>query len=221
MNPLPDHDRTKIHGVIFDLDGTLIDSWDAIEEAYRHAVAALGIPAMETKAFREKIGRPLEEFFAVSVPPDAVSRGVKLFRERYVQVYLAKTRLLDNAAEVVRTLHGRGVRLAVATNKFGKFARNLVAHLGVGKYFSAVLGAGDGIPPKPAPDILLRLVEELGLGRKGALYAGDTPMDIETGGRAGVPVVAVATGYYSAEELRARGPWRVIAALPDILEIVT
>lgn len=209
----------NVLGVIFDLDGTLIDSFGAIVESYTYAADRLGLPFMANGEFRGKIGVPLEDFFAQAVSPDKVPEAVRLFRERYSGIYLTKTTLMKDAGEVVRELHGRGIRLGVATNKLGRFSRDILTHLGMGTYFSSILGAGDGIPPKPAPDILLTALKEIGVEKSRALYIGDAPIDIETGNNAGISIIAIATGYYTERELRSAGAWRVLSRLRDILSL--
>lgn len=206
-----------IRGVIFDLDGILIDSFGAITEAYGYAVEKLGVPPMKAEEFRGKIGMPLEDFFAAAVNSDLVSEGVRLFRERYGRIYLEKTTLMKDAKEVVEDLRRRGVSLAVATNKLGRFSRNILEHLGLAGSFAATIGAGDGIPPKPAPNMLFSALKEMGMPKDEAVYVGDTPMDIETGSNAGLAVIAVATGYYTERELRSAGAWAVLPRLSDIL----
>ena len=218
--------RHNIKGIIFDLDGILIDSFGAIEESYIHAVTSLGLPLIDAEEFRGKIGVPLEDFFAQTISrsghanADLVSIAVRLFRERYSQIYLARTSLMKGAAEVVKKLHKKGIKLGVATNKLGRFSREILNHFGLEKCFSSVLGAGDGIPPKPAPDILLRALNEMGVERDQAFYIGDTPIDIESGNNAGILVIAVATGYHNEIELRSAGASYVFLNLTDILKVL-
>jgi len=156
-------------------------------ESYCHAVSALGLPLIKAEEFRGKIGVPLEDFFAQTISlsghacADLVSEAVRIFRERYSQIYLARTSLMKGAAEVVKELNNKGMKLGVATNKLGRFSREILKHFGLERFFSSVLGAGDGIPPKPAPDILLRALSEMGVGKNKAFYVGDAPIDIESG----------------------------------------
>jgi len=218
--------RHNIKGIIFDLDGILIDSFGAIEESYIHAVTSLGLPLIDAEEFRGKIGVPLEDFFAQTISlsgqtrADLVSIAVRLFRERYSQIYLIRTSLMKDAAEVVKELYSKGIKLAVATNKLGRFSREILKHFSLEKFFSSVIGAGDGIPPKPAPEILLRALTEMGVERDKAFYIGDTPVDIETGANADIPVIAIATGYYTETELRSAGASYVFLNLAEILKIL-
>jgi len=214
--------RHNIKGIIFDLDGILIDSFGAIEESYIHAVTSLGLPLIDAEEFRGKIGVPLEDFFAQTISlsghadTDLVSRAVRLFRERYSQIYLTRTSLMKGAEEVIKELYGKGMKLSVATNKLGRFSREILKHFNLEMFFSSVLGAGDGIPPKPAPDILLRALNEMRVERGNVFYVGDTPVDIETGANADIPVIAIATGYYTETELRSAGASYVFISIAEI-----
>jgi phosphoglycolate phosphatase len=206
--------------VVFDLDGTLIDSYQAIAASLNVSRNHFGLPELELDEVRRMVGWGLEVLMERSLGPVRVAEGVRLFREHYARVYEQLTRLLPGAEPTLRELAARGYPLAVATNKPENFSRSLLHSLGVGDYVSSVHGARDGVRLKPEPDLLLEAVEALGVTRAEALYVGDMHVDVETASRAGVEVLLVPTGSTGPQELRRHHGPRVLAGLDRLLGIL-
>ncbi|HTO98439.1 MAG TPA: HAD-IA family hydrolase [Myxococcales bacterium] len=180
-------------GVIYDLDGTLVDSKDDLADSVNAMLGRLALPAREPAVIHGFIGEGAERLIRRSLGPAQEHRyaqAAPIWREEYGRRLLAKTRLYPGVAEVLRLpppLRG------VLTNKPGAFARQILRGLGVGQAFRAVLG-GDEAPRKPAPAGLLSLCGSLGIPPESALLVGDSAIDLETGRAAGVPVCAVGWG---------------------------
>lgn len=180
-------------GVIYDLDGTLVDSKDDLADSVNAMLGRLALPAREPAVIHGFIGEGAERLIRRSLGPAQEHRyaqAAPIWREEYGRRLLAKTRLYPGVAEVLRLpppLRG------VLTNKPGAFARQILRGLGVGQAFRAVLG-GDEAPRKPAPAGLLFLCGSLGIPPESALLVGDSAIDLETGRAAGVPVCAVGWG---------------------------
>jgi phosphoglycolate phosphatase len=209
-----------VRGLIFDLDGTLVDSYDAIGESLDHAMSSLGLARLDRARVRKLVGRGLESLLEramaeVGAPGrDAglIEAGVRLFRDRYDAVCEGMTRLLPGVDETLRDLDERGMAMAVATNKPSYFAKRILDSLSVGGHLRAVYGP-DLVPrPKPHPDMLGAVLSSLGIRREEAIYIGDMEVDVETARAAGVRVILVPTGSCSLEEIRAAGADLV---LPD------
>jgi phosphoglycolate phosphatase-like HAD superfamily hydrolase len=108
----------------------------------------------------------------------------------------------------------------VASNKFGRFSRGALSHLGVSDYFESVIGAGDVPRNKPFPDMIHAALREMSLSPEEVVFVGDTLTDIETGKEAGVDVYALPTGFYSKTELSQKRPKRILRNLKELIPVV-
>jgi HAD superfamily hydrolase (TIGR01509 family) len=141
-------------------------------------------------------------------------------RKKYEEVYLDKTHFLDGAKEILKTLHSDGIILGIASNKFGRFSRGALTHLGVSDYFKSVIGAGDVPRNKPFPDMIHAVLREMDLSPEKVVFVGDTLTDIDTGKQAGVDVYALPTGFYSKIELSQKKPKRILNNLKELVQVV-
>jgi phosphoglycolate phosphatase len=215
----PPLDAARVRGIVFDLDGTLIDSYPAITASLNHAREGHGLPALPEDVVRVHVGHGLPALIADLVGPAHVEAGVRLFRERYAQVYASGTTALPHAAAVVEALAARGYGLAVASNKPARFSEAILASLGMRPAFRAVLGPDVTGTTKPEPAMLRMCRDALGTDREETLYVGDMVLDVETARRAGVPVVLVPGGSSSNDALQGSGA-RILAGLPDLLSLL-
>ncbi len=216
---LPALDASRVRGIVFDLDGTLIDSYAAIADSLNYSRAHHGLPPLELAEVRRHVGHGLEALVAELVGPDRVEHGVKLFRERYAEVYAPKTRLLPGVRATLRTLAQRGYRMTVASNKPARFSERILDELGLRHYLRSVQGPDRVGATKPDPAMIRRCLADLSLAATEAIYVGDMVLDVETAARAGLPVVLVTGGSSSEEQLRATGQL-VIASFDSLLAIL-
>jgi phosphoglycolate phosphatase len=192
---------SSFKGIIFDLDGTLIDSFSAIYESFNYTMRGLGLPENSYEDVLKTIGMPLEDVMAhINGIGDPV-HAVRMFRSNYEKIYLDKTTLLDGVRQVVEELSKAGYLMGVSTNKLGKYSRSLLEHLGIGKYFRNVVGIGDGLRSKPDPDTIEKIRLEFGLPKEQVVYVGDSLVDAQTAANAGVSFIGVATGPVPFSEL--------------------
>jgi phosphoglycolate phosphatase len=211
--------------VMFDLDGTLVDSLPDIASALNHALAAHGLPSLPLPVVRGLVGEGVVRLAekALALQPVPGVDGATLAREvvaHYEQHPCDETRLYDGMAPTLVELHRRGARLTVVTNKMGGVARALVDRLGLGATFDAVVGDGDGHPRKPAPDAALALLERFGVAPQRALMVGDGLPDLALARAAGCPVAAAAWGYSDRAALEAQRPDHLVETPPDLLSLV-
>ncbi|MGC8684984.1 MAG: HAD-IB family phosphatase [bacterium] len=188
-------------GIIFDLDGTLIDSFSAIYESFNYTMKGLGLPEYSYEDVLKTIGLPLEEVMGSIKGVEDPKYAVSMFRSRYEEVYLKKTRLLDGVKEVLEKLYETGYTMAVSTNKLGKYSRSILEHLGIAKYFKTVVGVGDGLRNKPYPDTIEKIISDLGIKREDIVYVGDSLVDAQTAINANIKFIGVATGPVPFKEL--------------------
>jgi len=182
-----------LQAVVYDLDGTLIDSRDDLADSVNAMLARLGLPQRDAPILHGFIGEGAERLIRRSLGPaheGRYSEAAPVWREEYGKRLLAKTRLYPGTPELLR--HAPTAR-AVLTNKPGGFAREILAGLRVSDAFRFVVG-GDEAPRKPAPDGLLRICRDLGVLPARTLLVGDSAVDLATGKAAGVAVCAVTWG---------------------------
>jgi len=208
----------KIRGIVFDLDGTLIDSYEAITESLNHAMACAGLDPLPESRVKEMVGMGLETLIARAMGEARVEAGVRDFRARYAEICEARTRLLPGVGETVAALRARGYAMAVATNKPAYFATRLLDALGVSRSFGIVLGPDLVENKKPHPEMVLRAMEEMRTDPASTLYVGDMEVDIETARAAGVSVVVLPTGSRTMEQLVPHEPDLLLRSFPELLD---
>jgi phosphoglycolate phosphatase len=194
-------------GVVFDLDGTLVDSLPDIIASFLHGFGARGLPTPPAAAVRALIGEPLEDMYARLAPPEHGPALCALYREHYPRHFTDHSRPMPGVPEALRTLRERGYLLAVATTKRTDMARRFVEAMGLAPLLDHVQGT-DGFAHKPAPDVVLRALAALGTG--GLWMVGDTTLDIRAGRAAGLRTYALSWGTHPEAQLR--------TAEPDLLE---
>lgn len=208
-----------MRGIVFDLDGTLVDSYPAICESLNHALQAFRLDPLDADTVRRMVGRGLECLVRDVLGPERVEEGVRLFRERYAAVFLERTVALDGAFETLAALHAHGIRLAVASNKPARFSRPLLDGLGLAGFVASVHGPDTVGSTKPDPAMLRRCMADLGVTAAETLYVGDMLMDVASATEAGVPVALVLGGSAGEAELRATGQ-PVLASLTELRELL-
>jgi phosphoglycolate phosphatase len=216
-------EKLRPKAIVFDLDGTLVDSAPEIATALNTAMAGIGQPPFPLTEVQSFIGggatvavkRALAARGA-SVADDAFDRMMASFYKVYADVSEAGNGLYPGVKETLSELRRRGVPLGVCTNKAEPIAAIALRALGIAPFFTAVIGARDDLPRKPAPDMLLAALAKLGARPTEALVVGDSRSDVGAARAAGCPVIAVSYGY-------AHGPVgdlladRVIDRMPDLL----
>ena len=205
-----------IRCILFDLDGTLLDSYEAIAESLNAARAAFGFTPYPRDEVVRMVGHGLESLMERALGLEHVPEGVRILRERYRVVSLPKSRLLPGVEPTLRELAARGYRMAVITNKPAAFSRRILEHLGVGDLFPVLYGP-DLAPAKPDPEMVFRCLEDFACEAREAVLVGDMLVDRETARSAGVPFFAVATGSESRENLLAAGPEKFLERFEDLL----
>jgi HAD superfamily hydrolase (TIGR01549 family) len=207
----------SIKGVIFDLDGTLIDSYQAIYLSFHYTYINLGLEPLSFDEVKRAVGLGLGKTFSDLLGEERVSEALRLFREKYEEVYRQNTYLLPGARKVLEALQERRMKLAIATNKLGRFSREIFQHLGMDKLFVTILGDEDVLQNKPHPEMLLRALEKMALRNEEGVFIGDSLIDIQTGKNANVRVYAIPTGVTTREELEKAQPTLILNSLIDLL----
>ena len=187
--------------VLFDLDGTLIDSTEAILESFRVTYETLSLSTPEDTAITALIGYPLDDMFArLSIPAGQIDTCVHTYKEHYRHISRAKTVLLPGAKEAVKTA-AQFAHLGIVTTKTGRFSIELMEHLGLMEYFTVLIGREDVRHPKPNPEPIHKALRSLPQITGKTYMIGDTCMDMDAAKAAGVVGIGVLCGYGTAETL--------------------
>lgn len=211
--------------VVFDLDGTLLDTLEDIATAANATLAELGEPELELQAYRELVGEGVLSLLERAVRQDSQARldlaqAVQRLEHHYGQCWNRRTRPYRGIPELLDALATRKLPTAVLSNKPQGFTTLCVEQLLSAWRFEMVLGAREGRPRKPDPSGLMEVLEVLGVKPWQVLYLGDTAIDMQTAVAAGCYPVGVSWGFRSHEELLAGGALSVISHPEQLLEML-
>ncbi|HFP7724379.1 TPA: HAD family hydrolase [Campylobacter jejuni] len=190
--------------ILFDLDGTLIDSTDAILNSFQGAFKALGLTSKNNEEIKNLIGYPLEQMFRM-LYPDKVNLSkefVLAYREIYAQIYLEQTTLLPKVKEALE-LGSKIADLGIVTTKGGKFTPILLDYLRVKKFFKTLITLEDVTNPKPSSEPIILALKRLNKTQENAYMIGDTILDIQAAISANITPLALTCGYGNENELKA------------------
>jgi len=206
--------------ILFDLDGTLIDSTEAILESFDVALGTFGEVLPDEAAIKAEIGHPLDMMFrTLGVSEEKVWDHVRAYKEHYRKISCEKTVLLPYAREAIE-LASRHATLGIVTTKTAEYSREMLEHMGIMHYFKTLIGREDVTHPKPHPEPVLKAVSKLKADKSKCWMIGDTPMDICAADAAGVKCVAVTCGYAQKQELAKHTPHIVTNAYEAVKFIV-
>lgn len=206
--------------ILFDLDGTLIDSTKAIYASFCEAMSAFGYPTPSLDSLKATIGHTLEDMFlAFGIPKAQVGDFVQAYRISYRAKMEAGTTLLPNAKEAIMFAKSFA-DLGVVTTKRGDFSVKLLDCLGVGEYFRCVIGIESVSKPKPDSEPILKALEHFPNASSAHKYMiGDTTLDLESAKGAGISAVGVLCGYGKQEALGAYNVPLCVDSLMAVREI--
>ena len=212
----------RYRAVLFDLDGTLVDSYAALAEAVNFARRQHGLHDLSAARIRGFVGDGLETMLQRAFESDVVSRGAReAFENRYDEICCAESKVLADVEETIAALHSDGVLMAVCTNKPTSFSRKILEFLGLARHFKAIVGPDLAGARKPEAEHLLKTLESTDIPREDALFVGDMPIDVHAARNSGIAVAVVATGSSSSDQLRAAQPDHYLDRFSDLLKIVS
>jgi phosphoglycolate phosphatase len=212
----------KINTVIFDLDGTLLDTLDDLADAVNYSLSQFQMPLKTREQVKSYVGNGIRQLMIRAVPNGEENpefeKAFDTFKEYYGDHCNVKTKAYAGINEMLRELSRQGVKLAIVSNKVDSAVKELKD-----RYFSDVdvaIGDREGLPRKPAPDSVLMALNELGSTIENAVYVGDSDVDIKTAGNAGLPCISVLWGFRDRKFLEENGA-DIFAEKPlDILHIL-
>jgi phosphoglycolate phosphatase len=208
--------------IVFDWDGTLLDSTAAIGECIRHAARELGLPVPDAARARHVIGLGLQDslrFAVPELPPERTGEFVESYRREF-RAREEHMQLFPGVAELLGELRVRGHVLAVATGKSRRGLERALDATGLRPFFAASRCA-DETTPKPDPAMLHELLRTLAAPRERALMIGDTSHDLRMANAAGVDALAVSYGAHAESSLRALAPRGCVASIEELRQWLT
>jgi phosphoglycolate phosphatase len=215
----------NFHAVLFDLDGTLLDTLDDLADSTNFALRQLGFPEHPAESYKLFVGDGMEKLIRRSVPEDrcdpaTLAKCISVMREQYAVRWAEKTRPYDGIPDLLDALTSRGVRMAVFSNKPDEFTQLCVARLLAGWHFEIVLGADPTLPKKPDPAGARQIAERFHVEPAEVVYLGDTGTDMQTAVAANMFPVGGLWGFRTADELIANGARLLLQKPLDLLRVL-
>jgi phosphoglycolate phosphatase len=212
--------------VIFDLDGTLLDTIKDIADSMNIVLKKLGFPTYKTEDYYYFVGEGMEILCKRVIPasfnnPEIINECVQMMKIEYEKNWVNNTKPYPGIPELLTELEKRKIKMAVLSNKPDAFTKLFVQKLLPQVNFSMVLGETPDFPKKPAPDGALYIARELGILPEEFIYLGDSGIDMKTALSAGMYPVGALWGFRTAEELITSGAKKLINKPDELLEIIS
>ena len=213
-----------IKAVIFDLDGTLVNSLEDLAISTNYALNLFGFPIHETDKYKYFIGDGMQKLIERVLPEDNRDSETKTkvfdaFINYYSKHYLDKTVAYEGIHNVIKTLKQDGIKIAVVSNKADKMAKIVVEKI-FGDIFDFVVGKRDGYPTKPDPKLTLEVIDILGVKPEDCAFVGDSGMDMAASVNAGCIGIGALWGFRTKEELQSNGADYVAQQPLEIIDII-
>ena len=215
----------RYKAVLFDLDGTLLDTLEDISDSVNSVLSRRGLPNHDMESYRYFIGAGIEELAMRALPEDmqdeaTIDEFVVAIREEYGGRWANKTRPYQGIPELLDTLTARGIKMAILSNKPDNLTGITVASLLSDWRFECVIGAAPDVPIKPDPSMALEIARRLDIPPGEFIYLGDGDTDMKAAVAAGMYPVGALWGFRTASELTASGAARLIDSPADLLELL-
>ncbi len=206
--------------VIFDLDGTLLDTIGDLAAAGNHTLKEMGMPQHSEEKYKLFVGNGIPKLIERMLPPnhsaEEETQALEIFSEYYGAHKSDRTKPFEGMRALLEEVTAAGVTCVCNTNKAQEFSEELIKKA-YGELISEVAGAGRGFPVKPAPDAALELIGRFG-GR--ALYVGDSGVDMQTAANAGADACGVLWGFRSRDELESFSPRYIVQNVEELRRVI-
>ena len=207
--------------VLFDLDGTLVDSYVALADAVNFARRAHGLDDLSTHTIRDFVGEGQDRLLQRAFDTEELAPTMReSFVSRYDQVCCSQSRVLDDVENTLAALSAMSVTMAVCTNKPTNFSRKILEYLKLAPHFRAIVGPDLANARKPDGRHVQATLERAGCDQTAALFVGDMPIDIQAARNGGIDVAVVATGSSSYAALAECHPDHFLRRFSDLLHVV-
>lgn len=209
--------------VIFDLDGTLLNTIEDLAEAVNHVLDLRGFLLHTVEEYRKMVGHGIRNLIRQALPPtlkvdDAYVESCVADFKAYYSVHIdVHTRPYPGMVALLKELYFQGIKLAVASNKFQEGTEHLIHEFFPNIPFVAILGNREGFPLKPAPEVVEEILANAGVSKEDAVMVGDSPTDMLTAANGGIDAIAVSWGYRSKDDLFGNRIVDSVEQLQDLL----
>ncbi len=210
--------------IVFDLDGTLVDSAPDLAHAIDEMLTRLGQPPAGEETVRGWIGNGMPMLVQRALTgeqwperePEGFAEALALYMDIYEASLCNRTRLYEGAQECLQRLRQRHIKLACVTNKHSRFTLSLLRQLGIADFFDAVASGDQFTNNKPDPESLLKTAERLGVAAADSLMVGDSPADAQAARRAGFMLACVPYGYHGGKGVAVLSPDLILESLAEL-----
>jgi len=206
--------------IIFDLDGTLVNAYAAINSSFNYVMRKLGLKPRSARLIRRAVGWGDENLLKPYVGGHNLRVALSLYRKHHQHSLLKQSRLYPRVRFLLRQLKAQGYRLAVASNRPSKFSFILLRHLQIIDFFDYILCADKVRRGKPAPEILNKIIRRFTIKKSQVLYVGDMAIDAQAGRRALVKTVIVTGGSSSLAMIKKEHPFKIISEVSTLAKMV-
>ena len=211
--------------IIFDLDGTLINTIADLGACTNYALEKLGYPTHDIESYKFRVGNGINNLFRRALPEgEKTDENVLRVRREFIPYYNAHntdlSRPYPGMVELLEALQTEGILLAVASNKYQEATTKIIGELYPSIRFSAVLGQREGINIKPDPQIVFDILQATGVDKADVLYVGDSGVDMQTGLNAGVETCGVTWGFRPRTELEPFHPQHIVDNVAELRQII-
>jgi len=194
-----------IKNVIFDMDGTLLNTLEDLQISTNFALEKFNFPERSLEEVRNFVGNGVKKLIERAVPKNCdtktTEKCLEIFKKHYSENMYNHTKPYDGILDVLSNFHKKGIKIAVVSNKFDSAVKELCK-----KYFDGLIdsaiGQSDNIPKKPAPDGVFKAMKELGADKFSTIYAGDSDVDVQTAKNSGLKCIGVLWGFRDKEYLK-------------------
>ncbi len=213
----------KINTVIFDMDGTVLNTLDDLTDAVNYVFSKFDLPARDKEDYRKFFGNGIGYAMKCAAPAgtdDALfDKMVPIFRDYYNEHCLDKTAPYEGILDLMKALYDKGYKMAIVSNKIDSAVKEL-NEMFFSKYVSVAIGEKPRIRRKPAADTVIAALSELGSSRGEAIYVGDSEVDLQTARNSGLPCIAVLWGFRDKELLIENGATTFAATPSEVIDIL-
>jgi len=205
---------------VFDLDGTLIDAYQAVWETLSYTLSVFGYPPVDFETAKRSVGYGDKNYIPKFFKPEHVEQARQIYREYHLKNLNGKVHLLPGARQLLEKLKQDKRIIGVASNRPSESGIPIVRNLDIMEFFSRMLFGDQVTRQKPEPDMLLKLIEETNVKPQDTVFVGDMTIDILTGKNAGVDTIVVPTGSSTRTELVESKPSYLCDSLFDVIKLL-
>jgi phosphoglycolate phosphatase len=217
--------RVNYKAVIFDLDGTLLNTIQDLADSVNIVLRRFGFPEHDVESYKYFVGDGIEELACRALPENhrdeaALARSIAAIREEYSKRWANNTCPYEGIPELLDALTARNIKTAILSNKPDESTKATVSKLLPKWHFQFIVGASPAVPKKPNPKAALEIARSLDISPDELIYVGDTATDMATAVAAGMYPVGALWGFRTAEELTQSGAKKLIKEPGDLLELL-